>query len=236
MNAHYQGALNKAISWINEEFKPTGIIVTGSIIRGNPHVNSDFDIYVIHEESYRQRVQKYFDEVPCEIFVNNFKHVYEYFEQEYKVNRPVSAHMIATGTVLIGEANLALKKLIEDANKFLLTAPNIDDAKRTATKYTISTLFEDATDIKDSDPIACRYFLNRMVQDLMDFVFLDHGIPLPRPKERINYMESNYPNIGKLISSYYKTESFSSQYNIAKELVMLICGEIGFFEWDSGKV
>lgn len=235
MNVHYQGALNKAISWINKNFHPIGIIATGSIIRGNPHINSDFDIYVIHQEPYRQRVQKYFDEVPCEIFINNFKHIYEYFDQEYKVNKPVSAHMIATGTVLLGQANSEIKKLIEVANKFLLAAPNINDTKRTAMKYAISTLFEDATDIKNTDPKTCRYFLNRMVQDLMDFVFLDNGIPLPRPKERINYIELNYPNLGKLISFYYKAESFNRQYDIAEQLVILTCGEHGFFEWDSGK-
>lgn len=235
MNAYYQEALNKAIAWIKETFNPIGIIVTGSIIRGNPHINSDFDIYVVHKDDYRQRIQKYFDEVPCEIFINNFKHIYDYFEQEYKVNRPVSAHMIATGSVVMGDDNPELKTLIEIANKFLLKSPTVNDAKRTATKYTLSTMFEDATDLKDSDPITSKYFLNRMVQDLTDFVFLDHGIPLPRPKERIQYLESNYPNIGKLISGYYIAESFSAQYNIAQELVTLICGEYGFFEWDSGK-
>jgi hypothetical protein len=235
MDARYETALNKAITWIKENFNPTGIIVTGSIIRGNPNANSDFDIYVIHEGSYRQRVQKYFDGVPCEIFVNNFEHVYGYFEEEYKVNRPVSAHMVATGTMIMGGDNPELKKLIETASEYLLKSPTIDDAKRTALKYTISTMFEDATDVKDADPVTSKHLLNKMVSDLMDYVFLDNGIPLPRPKERIKYLESNYPDIGKPISDYYKAENFSDQYNIVKELVMKVCGGQGFFEWDSGK-
>jgi len=235
MNIRYQTALDKAISWISENFNPTGIIVTGSIIRGNPNANSDFDIYVIHEESYRQRVQKFFDGVPCEIFVNNFEHVYNYFEEEYKVNRPVSAHMVATGTIIQGGDNPELKKLIEAAGEYLLKSPAIDEAKRTSLKYTISTMFEDATDVKDTDPATSTHLLNKVIDGLMDYVFLDNGIPLPRPKERIKYLESNYPDIGKVISGYYKAENFNDQYNIAKELVMKICGEQGFFEWDSGK-
>jgi len=235
MDARYQAALNKVLNRVNENFNPIAIIVTGSIVRGNPNINSDFDIYVIHEESYRQRVQKYFDGVPCEIFVNNFKHVYDYFEEEYKLNRPISAHMVATGTVMMGAANPELKKLIETANKFLIKTPVIDDAKRTATKYTISTMFEDASDLKNTDPVTSKLFLNKMMLDLMDFVFLDNGIPQPRPKERIKYLTSNYPDLGKLISDYYEAENFNDQYLIAQELVMRVCGERGFFEWDSGK-
>ena len=236
MDAHYKIALDKALNWINKNFNPVGIIVTGSIIRGNPNVNSDLDIYVLHEENYRQRIQKYFDGIPCEIFVNNFKQVYIYFEQDFKDNRPVSAHMVATGKVIVGGDNPDLKKLIETANEFLLKSPSLDDNKKTVLKYSISTMFEDATDVKDTDPVTSSYFLDKLMIVVVDFTFLNNSIPLPRPKERIKYLELNYPDLGKLISSYYKSENFKDRYKIAKALVLKTCGEYGFFEWDSGKV
>jgi len=58
MNDNHKIALNEALAWVSVNFKPVGIIVTGSIVRGNPDLNSDFDIFVIHEDSFRQRIQK----------------------------------------------------------------------------------------------------------------------------------------------------------------------------------
>ena len=232
---NYKIALSEALTWVCLNFKPIGIIVTGSIVRGNPDLNSDFDIFVIHEESYRQRIQKYFNGVACEIFINNFKHVYGYFEKEYEDNRPVSAHMISTGKVIMGEDNSGIKRLILSAQEFLLKTPLLTENKITRIKYAISTLFEDATDVKETDQLTSTYFLNKLISEIMDYVFLINGISCPRPKERIKYLEINYPDTGKLIAGYYNTENFGDRYEIAKSLVAKTTGEHGFFEWDSGK-
>jgi hypothetical protein len=235
MDNHYTIALDKALTWVRKDFKPIGIIVTGSIIRGNPDLNSDFDIYVIHQATFRQRIQKYFDGIPCEIFVNTFKHIYDYLEQEHQDNRPVTAHMISTGRVIEGADNLELQKLIQSAKEFLLKSPPLTDIKRINMRYAISTLFEDATDVKDTDTLTSTYFLNKLVSDIIDYTFRNNCIPLPRPKERIIYLEQNYPDIGKLIADYYRTENFYDKYAVAKTLVGRTIGEYGFFEWDSGQ-
>ena len=235
MNDYQKIGLSEAVTWICLNFKPIGIIATGSIVRGNPDLNSDFDVFVIHEDSYRQRIQKYFNGVPCEIFINNFNHVYGYFEKEYENNRPVTAHMISTGNVIMGEDNSGVKKLIQSAREFLLRAPLLTDEKKTMIRYAISTLFEDATDLMDTDVLTSTYFLNRLISDIIDYVFLINGTSSPRPKERIKYLEVNYPDIGGLIAGYYSTENFRDRYEIAKSLVAKTIGEYGFFEWDSGR-
>jgi hypothetical protein len=102
-------------------------------------------------------------------------------------------------------------------------------------RYAISTLFEDATDVKDTDTLTSTYFLNKLVSDIIDYTFRNNCIPLPRPKERIIYLEQNYPDIGKLIADYYRTENFYDKYAVAKTLVGRTIGEYGFFEWDSGQ-
>lgn len=232
---HYTIALDKALTWVRKDFKPIGIIVSGSIIRGNPDLNSDFDIYVIHKDTFRQRIQRYFDGIPCEIFINNFRHVYGYLEQEHKENRPVTAHMISTGKVIDGADNLKLQKLIQSAKEFLMKSPPLTDTKRINMRYAISTLFEDATDVKDTDILTGTYFLNKLVSDIIDYTFRNNCIPLPRPKERIQYLEQNYPDIGKLIAGYYRTQGFYDKYGIAKTLVGMTIGEYGFFEWASGQ-
>jgi hypothetical protein len=235
MNDYHKIGLSEAVTWICLNFKPIGIIATGSIVRGNPDLNSDFDVFVIHEDSYRQRIQKYFNGVPCEIFINNFNHVYGYFEKEYENNRPVTAHMISTGNVIMGEDNSGVKKLIQSAREFLLRAPLLTDEKKTMIRYAISTLFEDATDLMDTDVLTSTYFLNRLISDIIDYVFLINGTSSPRPKERIKYLEVNYPDIGGSIAGYYSTENFRDRYEIAKSLVAKTIGEYGFFEWDSGR-
>ena len=235
MNDNHKIALNEALAWVSLNFNPIGIIVTGSIVRGNPDLNSDFDIFVIHEDSYRQRIQKYFNGVPCEIFINNFDHVYGYFEKEFENNRPVTAHMISTGKLILGEDNPGIKKLIRNAQEFLLKAPLMTESKITRMKYAISTLFEDATDAKETDPLTSTYFLNKLISDIIDYIFLINGTAYPRPKERIKYLEANYPDIGKLVAGYYGAENFRDRYEIGKSLVAKTTGEYGFFEWDSGQ-
>ncbi len=235
MNEHHKIALDEALDWICLHFKPIGIIVTGSIVRGNPDSSSDFDIFVIHEENFRQRIQKYFNGVPCEIFVNNLGHVYSYFEKEYENNRPVTAHMISTGKITMGEDNPGIEKLIRDAREFLVKPPLLTQDKITRTKYAISTLFEDATDVMDTDPLTSTYFLNKLISDIIDYVFFINGTSSPRAKERIKYLEVNYPDIGELVAGYYSAENFRERYGIAKSLVARTIGVYGFFEWDSGK-
>jgi len=235
MEDYHEIALREAVNWVCLNFKPIGIIVSGSIVRGNPDSNSDFDIFVIHEDGFRQRIQKYFNGIPCEIFINNFEHVYGYFEKEYENNRPVSAHMISTGKVVIGEDNSDIKRLIQSAREFLLKTPLLTEDKIIRIKYAISTLFEDATDVMDTDPVTSTYFLNKLIGDIIDYVFLSNRIQCPRAKERIKYLEVNYPDIGKLIAGYYSAENFRDRYGIAKSLVDKTIGEYGFFEWDSGQ-
>jgi hypothetical protein len=74
-----------------------------------------------------------------------------------------------------------------------------------------------------------------LISDLIDYIFLINGASFPRPKERIKYLETNYPDIGKLIADYYGTDNFRDRYGIAKSLVAKTTGEYGFFEWDSGQ-
>ena len=66
--ARYAEALRGAVRFILERFADTqGIIVSGTILRGNPAPSSDLDIYVIRQKSQRQRIQKFFRQVcpPC---------------------------------------------------------------------------------------------------------------------------------------------------------------------------
>jgi hypothetical protein len=234
MEARYQLALDQALHWITANFKPAGIVVSGSIIRGNPHQNSDLDIYVIHREPFRQRIQKYFNEVPCEFFINNFGHISRYFEQEYRANRPVAAHMLATGQVMMGADDAELIELLAAAKSYMTRSPGMTETKRTVQHYIIASLFENATDLAMTDPITGSYFLHKLVFDVIDLTFLDLGVPHPRPKELLAQLVLKAPAIAGLITMFYQAQGFEAQYEIARQLLEAIGGQLAFFEWDSG--
>jgi len=234
MQGKHKTAIDEGLNWVNNTFEPVAVIVSGSIIRGNPNENSDLDIFVIHEKEFRQRVQKFFNNIPCEILVNNYSHVYGYFEKELKSNRPVTAHLISTGKIYFGEETDELKNLVSTAKEYLTKTPEFNEKVNIKYTYLISGLFEDATDTMNADRQTSLFFLNKMIGEIIEFVFLKNNVPLPRSKERIKYMVENFPELGKLTVEFYVTEPFNKKYEIARQIVLMTIGETGFFEWDSG--
>ena len=234
MNDQYHIALGEAITWINAHYRATGIIAGGSIIRGNQHPASDLDIYVIHEEKYRQRIQKYFNRVPCEIFVNNLEQVYKYFNDEGKENRPVSAHIISTGKIIQGGDNNNILQLYKDADEYAGRSPVLTEEKSTFIKYRVTNLFEDATDII-ADKGTVQYILDKIIPDVIEYLFLRNQVPLPRVKERLKVLETIEQVTGKQVIQYYRLNDVQLKYELVVSLLQHLFGATGFFEWTSEK-
>lgn len=226
-------ALDEALTWIKDNYSITGLIVSGSIIRGNPNATSDFDIYVIHELPFRQRVQKFFNGVPCEIFVNNIEHIRQYFTSELLRNRPVSANIIATGKLLIGQDNIAIQTIVKEAKKYASMSPPVSEGQLLFRKYGLANLFEDASDIINSDKATTFYILDKLVAELIEFIFYSKQVALPRIKDRLTALTAIDPTSGQLLAQYYETTSFTAKYEAAKSLVLAVTGSTGFFEWSS---
>jgi hypothetical protein len=233
MDSHYTIALEQALTWINFNYTATGIIVSGSIIRGNPNMNSDFDIFVVHEGLFRQRIQKLFNKVPCEIFVNNLGQVYRYFETELTNNRPVSANIIATGQLYKGSDNQKILTLIEDAKKYVLLSKTPTDEQLMFRRYAIANIFEDATDTHTIDKKTTLYILDRVIIDIIEFLFYAKQRPLPRLKDRIEAILELDPATGNRISQYYDATNLEQKYELTKQIVLSLTGATGFFEWSS---
>lgn len=233
MDSRHQIALDLVLNWINKQFQPVGIIVSGTIVRGTPGPASDFDIFVLRANGHRQRIQKYFGEVPCEIFVNSFRHVYDYFETEFRQNRPVTAHMIATGRVVLGQDDARIVELIEAAQRYVNRAADLTEGKIVSIHYQMATLLEDAGDIKDTDPATCCYLLDKLIGEVIESVFLLHRMPLPRAKERIDRLKEAFPEIGEGVVGYYREKELDGKFEWARQLIKRIVGKEGFFEWES---
>ncbi len=233
MNEQHEQALNQALQWIQDTYQPIGIVVSGSIVRGNGHANSDLDIYVIHEADYRQRVQKLFNGVPCEILVNTMGHTELYFEAELKNNRPVTAHILATGVVHIGSENETLQELIASAKEYINKTEPLNEGQLAFKRYGLANLLEDATDVVETDKPAAQHILDKLMQDVMAFVYHTNGKPLPRIKERLALLHEADAAAASLVVQYYAAASVEERYAIAKSLIEILVGESGFFEWSS---
>lgn len=233
MNPHQQLALQQALAWITTQFEPLGIVASGSIVRGNSHPTSDFDLYVVHEKDFRQRVQKRFNGVPCEIFVNNPAQVRGYFASELRQNRPVTAHLLATGQLVFGSDNPQLLSLLGEARHYVTLASPLTAEQATFRKYGLATLVEDAADMLTIDEATSVYVLNQAIAQLVELVFATHQHPLPRIKERLASLSHLDAAVGLGVQQYYQLADARQKYELAKTLVLRVAGATEFFEWSS---
>jgi hypothetical protein len=233
MAPHYRQALEQALAWIITHFEPVSIVASGSIVRGNPHATSDFDLYVMHEKVFRQRVQKRFNGVPCEIFVNNPAQVRAYFASELRQNRPVTAHLLATGQVVYGHDNAQLLALVEEARHYATLANPLTQEQATFRKYGLATLLEDATDTLVTDEATSHYLLDQVMAQLVEFVFAAQPRPLPRSKDRLQVLDEVDATVGRGVRQYYQLAGAAQKIEVAKALVLHVAGATEFFEWSS---
>jgi predicted nucleotidyltransferase len=233
MLEHHKQALNEAIRWIEENYTSIGIIASGSIIRGNPSHTSDFDIYVIHEEKFRQRVQKYFNNVPCEIFINSVEQTKLSFLAEQNNNRPVTAHLIASGIILKGDNNKDIISIVKEAKDFESKPKILTANEEIFIKYGITNLLEDANDVIENDPMTCQYILIKVIDKIIDFWFLKKQLPLLRIKERMSLLNSHDPEFYIQINKAFHAQSIKEKLKAVTKIIENIIGEMGYFEWTS---
>src|SRR5262249_58251797 len=145
----YAEALREAVEYILARYDVWGLFACGTIVTGTPDANSDLDMYVVHGKPQRQRVQKRFNGVATAIFVNPPSAIRHYFEEE--VTAPSTAHMLATGLLLV-DRHPVTEELVAEAHSWLATPPNLSATQLTLRRYMAADAYENAQDIAQSDP------------------------------------------------------------------------------------
>lgn len=232
LSAPYDQALHEVVEFILSHFEVSGIIASGTIIRGNPDPQSDLDVYAIHKAPYRQRIQKFFNDVPVEIFVNPVSAIERYFVEENKAGRPLTAHMLATGFVIM-ETDGIVTELRKRA-QVLLTEPfNIDTERITIARYMIATLFEDAVDVAHRDPATANMLLSQAVAEMLKFFFTQSGRFIPRHKDILAAVHGVENDVGEMAMSFFGTADIVDRLRFAEKIADKTIGVRGFFEWES---
>lgn len=230
LNDPYSTALHEAVKYIIGRFDPHTIVASGSIIRGNPDATSDFDLYVIHEAGWRQRVQKYFNGVPAEIFVNPQHQVERYFEEER--DRPMTAHMLATGFIVLDRQGTA-GDLQQRARQIIDRPLAFTADQKVFQSYMLANRFEDAADIVAHSPENADLILGHVVYDLLNFAFLAANRHAPRHKELLRHLETLDLELARLAYAFSRAATTADRLEIAGQIADRTIGARGFFEWET---
>jgi predicted nucleotidyltransferase len=229
----YAGALKEALRFILERFeRVAGVMVSGTILRGTPAPSSDLDISVVRLEPRRQRLQRLFEGVPVEIFVNPPAQIRSYFEKERRAGRPITAHMWATGHVLL-DPDPVIGELQREARASLALAPDYGAPRVTAERYAAACLYEDACDVVETRPEAAAMIMSVAVHAMLRYAFYATNRYLPREKDLLLALEDLDPHLAHLGRAFYRTPSLQERVALAEEIADRTLGVRGFFEWES---
>ncbi|SMC26323.1 hypothetical protein SAMN02745857_02451 [Andreprevotia lacus DSM 23236] len=229
---HYLPALEHAIAHIDATFDPLAIVVSGSILRGNPDPGSDFDIHVLWSLPQRRRIQLRFDGVPAEIFLNPPAWLARYLQDEAQQGRPLTADMLASGW-LIRDRDGQMQTFIEMARHQLAAGWQVSADTLQRMRYEAALLFEDAAEVFVREPYTARLLQASAIEAGLRCWFAGQQRFLPRPKQRLAMLADAAPKLhALLIEAMQASTDHAPAATLA--LARALIGAEGFFCWDSG--
>ncbi len=227
----FDRAVEELVTYVRATYMPLGIVVSGSIVRGEAGPTSDLDVFVVHGEPWRVREQKRFAGVPAELFVNPPAQVRRYFERERTTGRPATAHMFATGEV-IEPADPVMTDLVREARDWLSRPVEPTDVALTQLRYGAVDQLDDARDIIDSDPAAAALLLGEAVREIVRYAFWRRRCFQPRRKDTITALSSIDPEAAALVREWLASRGCEGLATV-EALARHVLEVETFFEWTS---
>lgn len=215
-----------------ERYCVLAIFATGTIVRGNPDPNSDLDLYVIHEEPFRERLQEFHHQVPCETFVNPPGKITEYFEGDRANRRPLTAHMLASG-FLVFDTDQVGEALQNRAKEEFANPPTANPDRLLAARYGAATTVEDVLDVYSRDPDSALLMIGHAVWVLMEYRVACEPGWLPRFKDLPQRFKQLDPDGYLLAAIALNSAAPAERIDALRALSMRVAGASGFFEWAS---
>jgi predicted nucleotidyltransferase len=211
---------------------PVGIVACGSILRGEAGATSDWDVHLIHLEPVRQRLQRWFHGVPAELFLNPPAALRSYFGDEHQRLRPCTAHMLATGFVVL-RTDPVVDELLGEARMWLARPPQVDAATLIQRRYFAADLLDNARDLQARDPANARLLLDRAVYDMLEYSFWATPRMLPGQKALLATLTELTPETAALARRYLQTRDDAEAFALADQIADFTLGVRGFFPWTS---
>lgn len=229
----YRSALREATAYIVGRYDDVvGIIAAGSILRGQGCAASDLDLYVVRTRPQRQRVQRRFNGVPAEIFVNPPHQIERYFAEEARRSRPLTAHMLAEGAVVLA-LDPVVERLRAQARAELRRVPAPSATDLRWERYVAALELEDALDVIDEDPAGGGLILAGAIHKMLRYAFRQARHNIPRDKDLIAALETLDPELAGLARRLALAHDPGTQRALAGQIADRTLGVRGFFEWES---
>ena len=232
LSEKYDRALRAAVAFALDRFDVLGVIACGTIVRGAPDSSSDLDLYVLHREPFRQRIQKLFYGVPAEIFANSPESVERYLEEERARRRPVTAHMLGTGVVVL-DLDPAVEALRKRAAGELHNPPAPTEQELIASRYTAALFLEDAADVAERDAATAHLLLGRAVEEMIRYCFVQAGAYHPRAKDLFDELAKLDSETAVLARRFFGNSEPANRMEVAVKIADRTIRAHGFFEWES---
>ena len=225
-------ALRAAVAYAIERFEPVGVVAAGSLVRGEGGATSDLDLYVLHLAPFRQRVQRRFREVPTELFVNPPDAVRGYFASEHADGRPLTAHMLATGFVVL-DRDPVVAALRAEAAEWLRRPAPLSPLAVEYGRYVPASSLDDARDVAESDPATAALFVAKAVHEALRYAFRREGRFAPRDKDLLSATAGRDPALAAAAREALLSTDLSARLRGAEEVARRALGVTGFYEWES---
>lgn len=226
-------AANELVAYVRATYAPLGIVIAGSIVRGEAGPTSDFDVHIVHTAPWRVREQKRFAGVPAELFVNPPQQVRRYFAEEHAEGRPCTAHMFATGELIEPVAPI-LDELVREAREWLSRPIDVSEATLTQQRYGVVDLLDDARDVTERDPAAAAILIAQAVSEIVAHAFWCRRRFQPRRKDAITALAAIDPTAADLVRAW-QAASPADGLVAAEALARHVLGVDRFFEWTSAR-
>ena len=229
----YATAFRECMEHVFRTYQVVGVLATGTVIRGTGDARSDLDIHVLHLDSFRERVQLWFNGVPCEIFVNPPHRIPAYFTEDREDRRPVSQHMFSTGIIAFDPQG-EIEKLVDIARSDLVNPPVApSEFASTLLRYSVATEFEDVLDLAERDTQSASILLGAVVRRLCECRIAHSPGWAPRAKDLVNRLGEIDAGAAELAIESAADLPFEDRLAAARKLCLHVTQSEGFFEWTS---
>jgi predicted nucleotidyltransferase len=228
--AEVERAIEAMLAYVRETFSPRGIVVAGSIVRGEAGPRSDLDVLVIHDEPWRSREQHRFAGIATELFVNPPAQFRRYFASEHERGRPSTADMFATGEP-IAPVDPVVDELIREAREWMVKPIQPSRATLESMRYAAVDLIDDARDVIEAggEPATARLMLADAVARIVGYAFQRRGRFLPRRKRAVEELAQIDPDAAALVREWASRRELVTVETLARRVL----GVDTFFEWSS---
>lgn len=220
-------------AYVRETYSPLGIVVAGSIVRGEAGPNSDLDVFVIHDQPWRLREQRRFEGVPVELFINPVEQVRRYFASGHAEGKPDTAHMLATGEPIepVGEV---VHELIAEAREWLARPLDPTPEELASHRYADVDALDDARDVIAFDPAAAGLILAEAVRCIIGYAFWKERKFQPRRKDAVAALAAMDPEAAALVGQWAASTGMDA-FSVVEALARHVLGADTFFEWTSAR-